>query len=155
MKRTVLASGAAAVVVSALFFGATAFATPGVNAPAAVGLASGVLDGPAKAKNDKIELKVGQDTTVRTFTLTYEPGSNSGWHRHPGIVVAVVESGAVTRQLENDCTPKTFTKGEVFTEVVGHFVANPFREEAILRITQFVPIGATPLREDIPVSPCP
>jgi len=156
MKKTLLAGGAVAVVAGAFALGATAFATSGVNAPAAEDLASGVLDGPAKAKKDKIELEVDQDTTVRAFKLTYKPGSNSGWHRHPGIVVAVVESGTVTRQLEGSCTVKTFTKGEVFTEVVGHFVANPSAtQDAVLRITQFVPVGATPLREDIPINPCP
>ena len=91
---------------------------------------------------------------MRTFKLTYRPGSNSGWHRHPDIVVAVVESGTVTGQLEDDCTVKTFTKGDVFAEVVGHFVANPSAtENAILRITQFVPVGASPFDRTYPSTP--
>ena len=154
MKRSVLAGCGAAITVGAIAIG-TAYATPGVNPPTPENLVSGVLDGPAKAKKNKIELKVKRDTTVRAFTLTYKPGSNSGWHRHPGIVVAIVESGAVTRRLENNCREVTFTKGEVFTEVVGHFVANPSTtEDAVLRITQFVPAGAKDLREDIKVDPC-
>ena len=155
MNKSFWAGCGVAVTVGALATG-TAFATTGVNAPLPEQLATGVFDGPAKAKKDKVELKVGQDTTVRAFTLTYQPGSNSGWHRHPGIVVAIVESGSVTRQLEDDCRVVTFAKGDVFTEVVGHFVANPSTsEDAVLRITQFFPTGATPLRDDIPVSPCP
>jgi quercetin dioxygenase-like cupin family protein len=155
-KKTLLASGAVVLAAGTFALSATAFATDGINAPTAQDLAAGVLDGPAKAKKDKIELEVDQDTAVRAFKLTYTPGSSSGWHRHPGIVVAVVESGTVTRQLEDDCAVKTFAKGDVFTEVVGHLVANPSAtEDAVLRITQFVPAGATPLRQDMPVDPCP
>lgn len=155
MKKPLLAGCGAVIAVGALTFG-TAFATPGVDAPAPENLVSGDLDGPAKAKKDKIELKVDQDTTVRAFTLTYKPGSNSGWHRHPGIVVAIVEKGTVTRQLENDCRVVTFTQGDVFTEVVGHLVTNPSStDDAVLRITQFFPAGATPLRQDIEDNPCP
>ena len=154
MKKSFLIGCGVAVTVGA-FAAGTAFATPGVNAPLPENLVVGELDGPAKAKKDRIELKVKQDTTVRAFTLTYKPGSNSGWHRHPGIVVAIVESGTVTRQLENNCRRVEFSKGDVFTEVVGHYLENRSRsEDAVLRITQFFPAGADPLREDILVNPC-
>lgn len=132
-----------------------AFATPGVNPPAPEDLVVGVLDGRAKARQDGVELKVKQDTTVRHFTLTYTPGSNSGWHSHPGIVVAIVASGSVTRQTSDTCRVETFTAGEAFTEVAPHLVANPSGTDAVLRITQFFPEGASPLREDLPVNPCP
>lgn len=155
MKKGFLLGCGALIAGGALAVGTLASATPGVNAPAAEALAAGVLDGPTKAKNDGIELKVKGDTTVRNFILRYTPGSNSGWHSHPGIVVAIVESGTVTRRLATDCVVQTFTKGQVFTEVPGHFVANPSTtQDAVLRITQFFPKGSNPLREDIPVDPC-
>ena len=156
MKKSFLAGCGVTVMVGTLAIG-TAFATPGVNPPTAEQLASGTLDGPSKAKQDKIQLKVSQDTTVRAFTLTYKPGSTSGWHRHPGIVVAIVESGEVTRRLENDCEEVTFKKDDVFTEVEGHFIRNPSPDtDAVLRITQFFPADIDPKlsREDIPVDPC-
>jgi len=154
MKKSFMAGCGVTVLVGTLAMG-TAVATPGVNPPAPEDLVSGVLDGPTKAKKDRIQLKVSQDTTVRAFTLTYKPGSTSGWHRHPGIVVAIVESGQVTRRLENDCREVTFEAGEVFTEVVGHFIENPSTDtDAVLRITQFFPKGSDPLREDIVVDPC-
>ena len=72
-------------------------------------------------------------------------------------MVAVVESGSVTRQLENDCRVVTFTQGEVFTEVVGHLVANPSTtDDAVLRITQFIPANIDPSLycEDVATDPC-
>jgi len=156
MKKSFLAGCGVTVMVGTLAVG-TAFATPGVKAPTPEHLVSGLLDGPTKAKKDKIQLKVGQDTTVRAFTLTYKPGATSGWHRHPGIVVAIVESGKVTRRLENDCRKVIFTAGDVFTEVKGHFIENPSTDtDAVLRITQFFPADIDPKlsREDIPVDPC-
>lgn len=155
MKKGFLLGCGALIAGSALAVGTVAVATPGVNAPAPESLVAGVLDGPTNAKSDGIQLKVKGDTTVRNFILRYTPGSNSGWHSHPGIVVAIVESGTVTRRLATDCQVQTFTAGQVFTEVPGHFVANPSTtEDAVLRITQFFPTGSSPLREDIQVDPC-
>ena len=155
MFKRILAGSGAVALCSVLAAGTVAFATPGVNAPAPENLVVGLLDGPSRAKQDGVSLKVKDDTTVRMFTLTYKPGANSGWHSHPGIVVALVESGTVTRQTVKHCRPQTFHAGDVFTEVEGHFVANPSAtENAVLRITQFFPAGSDPLRVDIPVAPC-
>jgi hypothetical protein len=33
------------------------------------------------------------------LTLTYLPGANSGWHAHPGFVLAVVKEGTVCQKL--------------------------------------------------------
>ena len=139
----------------ALAAGTAAFSTPEVNDPTPESLVVGVLDGPAKAKNDGMSFKVKSDTTVRNFTLRYTPGSNSGWHSHPGIVVAIAESGTVTRRLATDYVVRTFATSQVFTEVPGHFIANPSTtDDAVLRITQFYPTGSKPLREDIQVDLC-
>jgi quercetin dioxygenase-like cupin family protein len=150
------------VTASVVLLGAVALSVPTgaqATAPSSPGptpsmLAVGTLDGPSKAKKDHIELKVGQDTTVRTFTLTYPPGSSSGWHAHPGIVLAVVEKGSVTRQLDDCSAPQRFSAGEAFTEVTGHLVTNPGATEAVLRITQLVPAGSTELRRDLPDPGC-
>ena len=150
------------VVASVVLLGAAALSVstgaqatpPSVPGPAASQLVLGTLDGPSKAKKDHIELKVGSDTTVRTFTLTYPPGSSSGWHAHPGIVLAVVESGSVTRQFADCSAPETFTAGQAFTEVPGHLVTNPGATDAVLRITQLFPAGTTVLREDLPDPGC-
>jgi quercetin dioxygenase-like cupin family protein len=80
-------------------------------------------------------------TTVTTFDLTYKPGAYSGWHSHPGIVIAVVQSGTVTRQV--GCRTETFTAGQSFTETAPHNVSNLGTEDAVLSITRIYPTSAT------------
>ena len=87
---------------------------PPLNNPAGGPSVTGVLDGPSKAKNDGIELKVRHDTAVRVFTLTYPVGSTSGWHSHPGVVVATVDAGTVRRQIGRKAD--SFSVGDTFTE---------------------------------------
>ena len=159
MKSKTSATTVAASVVllgaAALSLPTGAQATPpSVPQPVASQLVLGTLDGPIKAKKDHIELKVHSDTTVRVFTLTYPPGSSSGWHAHPGIVLAVVESGTVTRQYADCSAPQTFTAGQAFTEVPGHLVKNPGTTDAVLRITQLFPAGTTAPRQDLPDPGC-
>ena len=144
MKKSLLVGCGVTVMVGALAIG-TAFAMPRVDPPVAENLVFGDLDGPSRAKKDKIQLKVSQDTTVRAFTLTYKPKTSSGWHRHPGIVVAIVESGEVTRRLENDCRGVTFKAGDVFTEVVGHLIENSSATDAVNSATRrLLPTPADP-----------
>jgi quercetin dioxygenase-like cupin family protein len=111
------------------------------------------LAGPLKAKADGVSLKIKEDATVRHFDLTYGPGATSGWHEHPGIVLAVVKSGTVTRKTK--CEPtETFTVGQAFTEVGAHFVRNPGTEPAVLGITQILPADAPAFRVDLERPKC-
>jgi quercetin dioxygenase-like cupin family protein len=129
-------------------------ATPG-SAPGATpsDTVSGVLGGPTKAKQDKIELKTQVPATVTTFDLTYPPGGFSGWHSHPGIVIAVVKQGSVIRQT--GCTRQTFPVGQSFTEVGPHYVSNASATDpAVLSITRIYPTSATVSRIDEPAPTC-
>jgi quercetin dioxygenase-like cupin family protein len=113
----------------------------------------GTLPGPAKVKQDGVELKIREDATVRTFDLTYAPGADSGWHAHPGIVIAVVREGTVKRRA--GCEIETFSKGASFTEVGPHRVTNPSSVDAVLSITQIFPADSPAAR--VPADPptCP
>jgi quercetin dioxygenase-like cupin family protein len=53
--------------------------------------------------------------------VSYAPGGYSGWHSHPGRVVAAVQRGAFTLYSGNDptCTGHTYSAGEVFFERPG------------------------------------
>lgn len=140
MNKRTLAALVVCGSVSTLGLTSSAIATPATpapNNPAASPSVIGVLDGPSKAENDGIELKVKQDTAVRVFTLTYPIGSTSGWHSHPGIVVATVESGTVRRQI--GCKADMFSVGDTFTEAEPHQVTNVGDVPAVLRITQLFP----------------
>ena len=154
-----------AVLLGCLSVGSTALATP----PAAPPLTPitdpnppvvGLLDGRTKAKNDGVEFKTRTDTNIAVFELTYPIGSFSGWHSHPGIVIATVKSGAVTRQV--GCKVKTFTAGDSFTEVDPHYVKNvytdskqPGAEPAVLEITQIYPGDPKVRRFDADAPVCP
>jgi quercetin dioxygenase-like cupin family protein len=144
--------------------GSTASATPGSAAGTVTpsNQVFGTLDGPAKAKQDGITFKSKDDVKVRTFTLTYDVGAYSGWHQHPGIVIATVVSGTVVQRVGCD-KPKLWTAGQSFTEVKPHYVSNLYRSQtpgavpAVLSITQIYPadIPTPELREDLPAPHCP
>ena len=148
---------AVALLVGGLGFVAVAQATPGsgttIAGPQSTGILTGSVIGPTKTEQDGVTLKTLKETKVTTFDLTYPPGSFSGWHSHPGIVIAVVKSGSVVRQ--SGCKSQTFVAGESFTEVGSHYVSNPGTVDAVLSITRIYPSSgtATP-RIDQPAPVC-
>ena len=127
--------GAVIALAASGVIGTAALATPPSGPPSlpatfrtTPGAVTGTLDGPTRAKNDGIELRTNRDVNVTTFELNYPAGSVSGWHKHPGIVIAVVRSGAVWRQV--GCTAPKFSQGESFTEVAPHYVSNVVTDKA-------------------------
>ncbi len=155
---TVLVGGA---WVAAAGVTATATPTPSPTptltpAPAV----SGTLDDSGRRilriQQDGVELRVRQESTVLTTELVYQPGQQSGWHSHPGIVIAVVSQGSVVRETvdrRGRCVSETFEVGDAFYEVGPHFVSNPDDEPALLRITRIFPsdMAGTPrIEEDAP-----
>jgi quercetin dioxygenase-like cupin family protein len=93
------------------------------------------------------------DTTtcdVIVQTITYQPGGFSGWHHHPGVVVAVVKSGQITR-FKADCSKQTFTAGQSFVEMGDKdvvFVKNEGSTPTEIEATLIDPAGAAPRAEE-------
>ncbi len=149
----VLAGTAVAVLITSGLVASDAAATPAsVPPPAATPLAPlATLDGPVRARADGISLRTQDDALVRSVTLTYGPHTFSGWHEHPGIVLAVVQSGTVQRRLPCG-EPQSFTAGQAFTEVGPHFVANVTDMDAVLVVTQIMPgdTATDEFRHDLP-----
>ena len=151
-----------AVTLGTVAAGSGASATPPTgnpDLPSGTVPVVGTLDAGTLARQDGISLRVRRDTTVRTFTLTYPIGSSSGWHRHPGIVLAVVQQGTVVRQV--GCRRERFTVGDSFTEVAPHRISNRYREAdqpgaapAVLSITQLFPAGTEMPRVEEPAPRC-
>jgi quercetin dioxygenase-like cupin family protein len=77
--------------------------------------ATGTIPEAVHFNADRIKLQTKDVANVVTQTITYGPGSSSGWHSHVGIVVVVVKDGQVTR-YESDCSSETFGPGAVFIE---------------------------------------
>ena len=156
-RKKITGAIALAALVCVTGFASVAVATPGSGDVVASDMVSGTLhgtsDGPARVKQDGIEGKTKTETTVSTFDLTYPPGSFSGWHSHPGIVVVVVKSGTVVRQTGCDAGD-TFTVGQAFVEVGPHYVSNPGSEPAVLSITRVYPSAETEPRIEEPAPEC-
>jgi quercetin dioxygenase-like cupin family protein len=77
--------------------------------------------------------------------VTFTPGGFSGWHSHPGVVLVVIESGAITRYFA-DCTHQTFNAGQSFVELGRDqtaFVRNEGSTPAQVMATLIVPAGTS------------
>lgn len=162
-RAGLVAAATAVLTVGAVAVVGAAVATPGSGDTVSTGSVTGRLAGtgvgpghrPFVVEQDGVALTARGATDVTTFDLTYPPGSYSGWHSHPGIVVAVVRSGEVVRQ--SGCTRERFRAGDAFTEVGAHHVSNPSATEpAVLSITRIYPAsGAATPRIDEPAPTCP
>ncbi|WAU81906.1 cupin domain-containing protein [Streptomyces sp. Qhu-G9] len=135
--------------VVALAFGSTsALATPGSGVTGTV-LAKGTSSGTLK-----IKAKGRTDVIVRSITIA--PGGSTGWHHHPGQLIAVVKSGTLTRTLR-DCSVETTPTGASFIEPAGarhvHIGRNLGTEPVELYVTYLVPEGS-PLSIDADAPAC-
>jgi quercetin dioxygenase-like cupin family protein len=140
---------------------------PGLRATAAAALVLGLMaSGSARAqdvsplqiialatgfspqKTPNMQVKGGTD--VLQSRLVFQPGAETGWHIHPGPVVVVVKSGAITETHANGCVT-VHPAGSVFFETEGeiHNAANQTGMVAEVYATFISPTGSQPL---IPVS---
>lgn len=126
-----------------------ALATPGSGVSGTI-VAKGTSEGGLKIKT-----RGRTDVVVRTITIA--PGGSTGWHYHQGQVLAVVQSGTLTRTMSHYCMEETNTAGQSFVEPAGshhvHIGRNLGTEPVVLTATYFVPAGA-PLSVDAPDPGC-
>jgi quercetin dioxygenase-like cupin family protein len=131
MRKWILLAGLAAVAAIV----ATALASPGTPTRRhAVTLVTGVSQDDIKThavtpegKKAHISLKTKEPVDVVMQEITYDAGgsgslaSASGWHHHPGFVLAVVKSGQFKfyedlGKKKNGCSVRTLNPGDVFVE---------------------------------------
>lgn len=102
-------------------------------------------DWKMKADSDPMDIAVQQ--------IVFAPGSQSGWHGHPGPVFILVVQGTMTFYESGDpsCTPIVRTAGQGYLDQGGdaHIARNETTLEARNIVTYFAPPGAT-LRIDKP-----
>jgi quercetin dioxygenase-like cupin family protein len=109
-----------------------------------------------KALDWTVRLDADQAIDVATQIVTFQPGGFSGWHTHPGPVFFTVRTGTLTVYEGDDptCTPHAFTAGtgavEAATSTHIHMVRNESNSIAEAVVTYLVPVGANPLRTDLP-----
>jgi hypothetical protein len=99
-------------------FAAVALASPG-SGFTPTNLVTANFDQTVNLNSDRVKFQTKDPTYVRVQTVVIAPGGFSGWHHHPGIVIAAVQSGTVTF-TRSDCSSQTYgpglPNGAVFVE---------------------------------------
>ena len=116
---------------------AAAHATPSPGVTATV-LAQGTTDG-----GFMLTTRDPSEFVVRRITI--EPGGSTGWHYHPGTLLAVVQHGSLTR-IDDDCRAVVYTAGQSLVEPSGsehvHIGRNLGAAPVELYVTYVNPIGS-------------
>ena len=93
-----------------------------------------------------VELKAQDNTDVSMGAQTIAPGGSTGWHAHPGLVVVVIKSGALTMYHASDpsCTATVYQAGTVVIESDAdvHIARNEGIANLEFVSTQYLPAGA-------------
>lgn len=101
----------------------------------------------------RLRLEVKGDTDHHVQQLVLIPGGYSGWHSHPGLLVATVKAGQVDL-YDGDCRKRTVKAGEVYTENdQAHGIINTGSVDAELYISYLVKRGV-PRRREAPAPTC-
>ena len=102
---------------------------------------------PVDSEPGGVEFETRTPMEVTTSTLTLDPGGFTGWHIHPGVLIATVQAGTVVGEVAGES--RTYSVGESFVvhgdEPTGQ-VRNPsVAQPASVSVTQIAPAG-TPRR---------
>lgn len=149
MLPSIFIRSAAAIAASA-FVGL--FATAAIASPS-----SGVtfttltvqnFDDPDHINSDKVKFQTKEPTIVRIQSATWNAGSTSGWHNHPGVIIGVVTSGTIT-VWDGACNQKTYgpglSLGAVFIEGDDEIMQATSSGGATEYVVHTVPFGSPPV----------
>ena len=129
---------------------AIALASPGTSQTTILAPRS-TLSESIQANDNRIKFQTKDPTDLVTQQVTFAPGAYSGWHHHPGVILVLVKSGAVTVWDEN-CQTKTYNAGQAFIEggTEPMMVSNEGSVTAVDVATQVAPAGSPFRIEDDP-----
>lgn len=141
-------------VTAAASISTGALAEPGSGITSQTIVAANLND-TALTNHDQIKFQTKGLTDVRLQKLTFSPGSRSGWHHHPGVLLVSVQSGQVTL-TDHHCEAKTYgpglPNGSVFVEAHDDAMQATSANGAVAYVTVIVPRDAPSRIEDSPVS---
>ena len=165
MSNTVVRKALWGVLLVVLVAGVRAWATPPfgfiANQVFAIGFAPGGLAQHIQLNKNPdgsvtpwgLQLQVLGDTDHQQQRLVLAPGGYSGWHSHPGLLIATVKSGQIDL-YDVSCHKRTVTAGEVYTESdEAHGIINTGSVDAELYISYLVKRGV-PRRQEAPAPDC-
>lgn len=148
-----------AVVAGVAFTGmlpAVGLASPGFGVTSTLLVDRAGFEDVVHLNSDRIKLQTKDATDVRVQKLVFAPGSYSGWHHHPGIIIVVVESGEVTL-TDSECNSVTYgpglPAGAVFVEGGDEPIQASSAAGATNYVTYVAPDGEPFRLEDSP-PPC-
>jgi quercetin dioxygenase-like cupin family protein len=99
------------------------------------------------------EVKAAPAFDLAVQSIAFQPGGQSGWHRHPGPVFVQVISGVTTEYKSDDptCAPIVHAAGQAYVDAGehAHIARNESGAPATVLVTYLVPPGAA-LRIDAP-----
>jgi len=99
------------------------------------------------------EVKATPNLDMAVQRIVFQPGGQSGWHRHPGPVFIEVVTGTMTFYMSDDptCTPMVRTAGQGYLDVGEHphIARNESGAPAENIVVYLAPPGAA-LRIDAP-----
>ena len=105
----------------------------------------------------EVEVKAKSALDIAVQRIVFQPGSQSGWHTHPGPVFIQVMSGTTTFYESDDptCTPIVRTAGQSYLDLGehAHIARNETQEPAENLVVYFAPpggVGTAGLRIDAP-----
>ena len=112
-------------VVAAICTGtvAVSLASPGAGVLSGMVVARGQFLDPVDVKfkidggsEEVIHAPDAAETVMQQIVIA--PGGHTGWHSHPGPVVVIVKSGALTFYSSHDpsCAGRTYTAGQAFID---------------------------------------
>jgi quercetin dioxygenase-like cupin family protein len=113
----------------------------------------GTFNIQSKADRYDVRLKSKDNTDIAVTNIAVAPGGHSGWHYHPGPVLVIVKTGAITFYHGNDptCSGARYPAGTAFIEEGGEvgIARNEEAGETTVVATFLVPAGG-PTRIDAP-----
>jgi len=97
--------------------------------------------------SDRVRINAKGPSDVLQTKIVIQPGADTGWHSHPGAVIVVVKTGALTEFHGNGCV-SVHPAGSVFLESEGevHRVINESSVTSESYATFIIPPGSQPLQ---------
>jgi quercetin dioxygenase-like cupin family protein len=104
-----------AIAIGSVFLGSsTAAATPATGGFKATVLVKGALAGRTEIEGLGIHFGSERPTDIYVQQVDFPGHATSGWHMHPGLVLATVKTGTITFHF--GCRVESFSAGQTFAE---------------------------------------
>ncbi|MCV7418247.1 cupin domain-containing protein [Mycolicibacterium litorale] len=135
-----------------------ALSAAAVTLAASTALAAPVSATPSRDTNGVILWQVTDGGTDYVFReITIAPGGSTGWHAHPGQLLATVKEGVLLHNRADCSVDGVYVAGQDITEKGGpgyvHIGRNVGPTPLVLQVLYINPAGA-PLADDAPDPGC-